>query len=75
MIDWNIHNHRGLGVIGYPFPATLSIPPGPPKITIVGEIRDWIQNDHIDAIESRQDYTWYFKHESDRTMLLLTWIE
>jgi hypothetical protein len=40
---------------------------------IVFEVRDWIDREHINAIESNFEYTWYFMYDSDRTILLLKW--
>jgi hypothetical protein len=42
-------------------------------IDTINEIRNWIKNDNIDAVESNRDFAWFFIHESDRTILLLKW--
>ena len=75
MAKWNITNNRGGGVPGYRFYATLySFPDNlSDPDDIVWEIRKWIREDIIDAKESIDDFTWYFKNEYDRMTLLLIW--
>lgn len=76
-IEWEIIKHRGLGVVGYNYPATLTSWNKllPDAVGVIIGIRNWIREDSIEAIESSHDYTWYFKNESDRTILLLKWTE
>lgn len=69
----NVHDGDSFSHDGKKYQYGISMDVYHNHLNEVRSIRQWISEQNIEAIEARDSYTWYFKNESDRTILLLTW--